>query len=169
MTPQIIIEEKLEPVEGHESLVNYKFFVYSGVTKIVQVHSSASGRGCVTFYNNEGKRLKIRKWVSEVEGALPEIDTGLTLSGQFATMLDAAEQIGSGLDHVRVDLYEARNGIFLSELTCYDGSGYSYLFEELEVYEVRPSEKLNLEYGGFWDLPEISLGKKVLRAMFSSL
>lgn len=164
--PKIIVEEKLLPSEGNESLVNYKFFVFHGETRIVQVESIKSSKKCLTFFDRNGVRLPIMKWVSKHKSMLPELDVHFSLPDNFSLMIKAAEEISNEVDCLRVDLYESNGEVYLSELTCYDGSGYSYFFEESEKYDVRPTEKLNREYNKYWNQPELSYKEMVYRVFF---
>ena len=56
-------------------------------------------------------------------------------------MIDVAERLSAGVDFVRVDLYETRNGVKFGELTNYPEGGSG---------PFTPSE-LNVEFGRRWN------------------
>lgn len=80
-------------------------------------------------------------------------------------MREIAERIGRDIDMVRVDLYQVGDTIFFSELTLYDGSGYSWLYQDGARFEGRPPLDLNDEYGKFWDLPRIPRWQKIMNCL----
>ena len=46
------------------------------------------------------------------------------LPGGFAAMISAAERIGAGFDHIRVDLYSEAGRVWFGETTMYPSSGH---------------------------------------------
>lgn len=149
---RILFEEYLSPNQGEDALISYKFFCFHGKVGYVQVHSTKGGEDLLTWWSKDGKKLPIRKWIPDEHGQLRERDPDLNLPKTFQEMVSCSEKISENIDHLRVDLYCVRDKIYVGELTTYDGAGCSYFFEEDESYEIRPSEKLNLEYGNFWNL-----------------
>ena len=80
---------------------------------------------------------------------------------QFQAMLAAAELLGAEIDHVRVDLYLHAGRIVFSELTPYDGSGHSYMYDLDEAFADCPSHRLDYELGKSWELPNIAWYKRL--------
>ena len=60
-------------------------------------------------------------------------------------MIALAERLGEGLDHVRVNVYDCGERIWIGELTLYSWSGYSHF---------NPDEA-DLELGAYWRTPEL--------------
>ena len=77
-------------------------------------------------------------------------------------MVAAAEQLAKPFDQIRVDLYDCGGEVYFSELTSYDGSGYSYFCPEDAPTEPRPSDELDHQLGALWALPRIPLSRKLL-------
>jgi hypothetical protein len=159
---RIIVEEFLMGDDPSEPVVNYKFFVFCGRVVFVQLESARSGVSHLTFFDRDGVRMSVRKWVGRLapdKMSLP--DKSLSLPGDFSSMVHMAEKIGANIDHVRVDMYWINGQMYFSELTSYDGSGYSYLYAWDAEFVDRPSNELDFEIGKHWDLPEVSVTQKL--------
>src|SRR5690606_20361837 len=61
---------------------------------------------------------------------------------QLELMIDIAETLGHGLDHVRVDLYECRGKIYVGEITIYSWGGKNNL---------KP-QAADIELGSYWKI-----------------
>jgi TupA-like ATPgrasp len=68
-------------------------------------------------------------------------------------MIDIAERLGADFDHVRVDLYDCDDVIYVGELTLYSHSG---------LYVAKPDEA-DLILGKSWPLK--SPARRALRAV----
>jgi hypothetical protein len=60
-------------------------------------------------------------------------------------MIALAERLGEGIDHLRVDVYDCGDRIWIGELTLYSWSGYSRF----------SPDTADLVLGGYWQLPEL--------------
>jgi hypothetical protein len=53
----------IRAVGSDDQVTNYKFFVFSGKARWVQVESKTAEGHFRTFFDAEGERLWIRKWI----------------------------------------------------------------------------------------------------------
>jgi len=163
---QILVERLLIQPGSDDLPINYKFFVFDGKVAYTQVSSHPGNRDHLTYLDRDGARLPIKKWIGRLApGAMPQPDPELLSPTAYPEMVSMAERLGEGWDHIRVDLYLVDGRIYLSELTPYDGSGSSYLYNDTETFDVRPSEALNREFGDLWTLPHISRWKMAFRGL----
>ena len=110
--------------------------------------------------------MRIRKWIGLNEaGKMPKPSDKVKAPSKFFEMKGIVERIGRDIDMVRVDLYQVGETIYFSELTPYDGSGYSFLYRDADRLEGRPPLDLNYEFGKFWELPQISLWQKIINCI----
>lgn len=141
--------------------------MFAGTVKYVQVETKESDGHFRTFLNREGERLPYRKWLGRLSyEKMPPPLQSLDLPENFNDMVMASERLGKSIDHLRVDLYPIEGRIFFSELTPYDGSGYSFLFGENEQFTGYPPQTLNREFGSFWELPALTRREWLLRTLF---
>ena len=162
VTPKIMVEERIDPNPGQQSLVCYKFFCYAGRVQVAQAESTYDGIYRLTFFNRNGERLAIRKFTSNIHNP----DPILRAPSCFARMVQSAEAIAGPMDHLRVDLYESSGEMILSELTAYDGSGFSYFFHGEVPPNKRPSPSMEYEVGAPWRVRDANL-HDVLRFVLS--
>lgn len=164
--PRLIVEELLSDLNSEEKITNYKFFVFAGRVRYVQFESKTPEGYFLTFFDADGKKLSVRKWLGlDDAGKMPKpLDTAKAPS-KFPEMKRIAERIGGEIDMVRVDLYQVGETIYFSELTPYDGTGYSWLYREEDRFEGRPPETLNDVFGKYWELPHIPLRQKIVNCM----
>lgn len=129
----IFVEEMLYSENG-ESPSDYKFFVFHGEVKLIQVDSDRFTSHKRTLFDKEWRRL-------ELEFSHP-IDSKIKSPPRnLKKMLRIAEQLGSDFDFMRVDLYTVNDKVYFGELTVYPGAGY----------EPFPTFDFDLELGDFWD------------------
>lgn len=161
---RILIEEYLPALVGEEGISNWKFFVFSGVVGLVQLESKRLGKSHLTFFDRDGHRLAVKKWVGRLghTDSMDKPDLDAQVPQGFHRLVEDAEKLGGGLDHVRVDLYDLNGETWFSELTPYDGSGHSYLYDEDADTDIDgiPADNWDARIGSLWDLPDISLWEK---------
>ncbi|WP_297617363.1 ATP-grasp fold amidoligase family protein [Nocardioides sp.] len=134
--PRRLLVEELLTDAGGRIPDDYKFFVFHGTCRYVQVDRGRFDRRTQDFYTRTWEHLALsggNPW------AVPEIPEPVRLQG----MLDLAEQLAEGTDFVRVDLYDLPRGIVFGELSSFPAGGDSP-FEP---------ESFNLEFGGHWTPP----------------
>lgn len=117
MQPKIIIEELLVPKEGAD-LKDYRFYTFQGTVKAINVGSPNFRRDHLNaFFDPEWSLIPLSRYAESLPSPLPRRPECL------GEMLAAAEQLGKGIDFVRVDLYDTRDGVRLGELTVYPQGG----------------------------------------------
>jgi len=164
--PRLIVEELLSYFNSDDGVVNYKFFVFSGRVRYAQFESKTSQGTFLTFFGADGERLRVRKWIGlEEPGEMDMPSDEIEAPSKFFEMKGIAERIGATIDMVRVDLYQIGETIYFSELTLYDGTGYSWVYRDEDRFEGRPPQDLNFEIGKYWELPHIPLWRKIVNCV----
>ena len=145
-----LIVEPFIGVSGQLPL-DYKFYVFDGRVAFVQVHLDREHRHRWTVLDRAWRPIAGCRRVDSV--APP---------ASFATMVDAAEEMGRGFDFVRVDLYEPAGTPLFGEMSFYPGSGLDrfdppeldtlmgslWLAARGDVREVRPIKRRSLVAAG---------------------
>ncbi|MCG5497789.1 ATP-grasp fold amidoligase family protein [Ectothiorhodospira variabilis] len=133
MPRRFIAEHDLSKVGDLAPLCDYKFFVFHGKVRLVQVWSGSKGNRKVTHFDPKGNHLDIRR-VGKENGnhRLPE---------QFAQLILSAEKVGGYFDFVRVDLYVVDGDIYFGEITQTPANGFSP-FDPCEF---------DFELGSYWN------------------
>lgn len=138
--PLIIAEEYIKPDDGDSDLNDYKFLCFDGRVEYIWVDY---GR-----YHNHKRATYDRNWnlmpfnqnakFSKKEN-IREIDR----PKNFDKMLEIAETLSAGFDHVRVDLYNSNGKIYFGEMTFTNGCGYIRLVPD--EYDFILGEKWNFQ------------------------
>jgi hypothetical protein len=111
--PKILIE----PLLGNGRLpADYKFFVFGGAVKAVQVDTGRDGDHRRTFFDRHWSRLKFELRYRSATETIPP-------PARLESMISAAETLGEPFDFVRVDLYEIDGQPKFGELTFTPGAG----------------------------------------------
>jgi hypothetical protein len=132
---QIIVEELLVGADGGIP-DDYKFFVFHGVCRYIQVDDGRFGRRTQDFFLPDWSHLPL-------SGGPPWAEPPREPPKGLAEMTGLAETLGANTDFVRVDLYNLNGRIVFGELTSYPAGGYSP-FEPASF---------NAEFGGHWTVP----------------
>jgi len=113
--PKILFEELLIGPLGVPD--DYRFFVFDGIVEFIQVDTPVYA-GAVTrdVFTRDWHRLNVTlKFAnSKMARARPE---------NLEKMIKIAEMLGTGIDHIRVDLYDLQEKIVFGELTNYHAAG----------------------------------------------
>jgi TupA-like ATPgrasp len=111
--PRVMVEALLD--DGLESgPLDYKFWCFNGKPEVVQVDNTA--RTINPFYNAEWKKISLHY--------RDTADTEATKPPNFEDMLSVASRLASGLDFVRVDLYNIHGKTVFGEMTFTPMAGY---------------------------------------------
>ncbi len=137
--PRIMVEELLRAPDG-PTPTDYKFFVFDGKVRLIQVDSDRFTEHGERFYAPDWTPLEVT-WGSEPP---PVIEAPPCL----ARMVDVAQSLGRGIDFVRVDLYDVDGKVVFGELSPYPAGG-KMVFDPPSF-----DEKL----GGEWKIPPELLG-----------
>ena len=133
---QLVAEELLLNQEGR--LPNdYKFYVFGGECRAVHVHADRHGDHQTQWLSPAWTRLNGHT-TGQVKhsGQIPQPEN-------LATMLALAEELGRGIDFVRVDLYDLGRRVVFGELTNYPNAANA-------KYD---PPKFDAFLGSTWNLP----------------
>lgn len=113
--PRVIVEERLRDDE-HDVPLDFKFFVFHGEVKYIQVDMDR--------FSEHSRRLYDREW-NPLEVSL-KYPKGPVISEpeKLDKMVSVADQLGDEFDFIRVDLYQLNDQrVVFGELTVGPGSG----------------------------------------------
>jgi hypothetical protein len=133
--PRIIVEEALANPEGGIP-DDYKFFVFHGTCRYVQVDSGRFGTRTHDFHDTDWRHLPL-------SGGPPWADPPHPEPERLSEMIAITERLAAGTDFVRVDLYLLADRIVFGELTSYPAGGHS---------PFNPS-RFDGEFGSHWTVP----------------
>lgn len=134
ITPRILVEEFVES-EYREIPLDYKFFVFNGRVRTIQVDQGRFDEHTRNFYDPEWNRQEFT--LRYPNG--PEVEEPKCLS----EMIDIAESLGEDFDFARVDLYNPSNGdIRFGEITLAPGGAKE---------RFKPKE-YDFKLGSYWDV-----------------
>jgi TupA-like ATPgrasp len=133
--PRIMVQEFLE-MPGGAPPADFKLFVFGGKVRVIEVDVDRHSGHKRNLYDPNWTRMDC-EYV--YEGATVEIPKPRRLQ----TMIDYAETLSSGIDFVRVDLYEVGDRVYFGELTNIPESGLG---------QFRPAS-WDEAFGSFWKLP----------------
>lgn len=131
---KFIVEDKLSTSRG-DVPVDYKFFIFNGKVKFIQVDLGRFVRHTRALFDRNGSRLPhtFSSYESApVEYSLPEYVT--------SKMVNVAEELGHDFSFVRVDLYWFAGKVYFGELTQTPSAGFGKL----------SSNKFDRELGELW-------------------
>ncbi|MEF1220737.1 ATP-grasp fold amidoligase family protein, partial [Photobacterium damselae] len=136
--PSIFIEENLNSLVESD-LVDYKFHVFNGEVKFIQLNHRVSMHDyTMTIINKEYKKLPFTldhtlKSLNEDELCKPFL---------FEKAIHLAEEIAKDFNYLRVDFYLTDSEVIFGEMTLCPSSGYS---------KVSPSDWDN-KIGSYWNI-----------------
>lgn len=128
---KIIIEEFLK--DGQHLLPNdYRFWVFHGETKLIQVTADRFRDWSTTFYD--------RSWKPQELQLVGYPTRPTTRPSRLDEMIQVAEVLGHDFDMVRIDLYCIDDHVYFSEITLSPGAGW-------RRYDSRRTDEF---LGSFW-------------------
>lgn len=136
--PGYLIEERI-PTRDGASPDDYRFWVFDGRVRVVQVDTPRVERIQRRFYTRDWTPLDVRLTGAELAPAVPQPPS-------LERMTELAERIGAAYDFIRVDLYDADGTVWFGELTPAPGGGLPP-FDPPEFDE---------ELGRHWTLPALT-------------
>lgn len=130
----LIIEERIPSVDL--APVDYKFFTFDGTVRLIQANAGRFGTNpSWSFYTPQWEHLDVgRRGYSRAP-----VDRPSTLEH----MVDLAQRLAAGWDHLRIDLYSTDDGIWFGEFSPYHHGG---------VFPFDPPS-FDADLGGMWTLP----------------
>jgi hypothetical protein len=130
--PAILMEARIAP---GVDLSDFKFFVFNGQPKLIQVDSNRFSGHTRNLYTPGWEHVNVRNRYPMGLIAEPP--------GQLSQMLRIASQLGAEWDFMRVDLYAHGQDIWFGEISPYPGGG-------VEPYKPR---SFDIQLGHEWALP----------------
>jgi len=134
--PRIFIEELLTEDTGALA-TDWKFYTFDGRAEFLAINVDQFTRKTVTFYDRRLVRQPLRR-------RHPNAPTDPKFPHNIDLMFSLADKLGSGLDFVRVDMYNLGGRIVFGEFTHYPDAGLG---------SFDPAEFDTL-YGSKWRVPE---------------
>lgn len=158
---QVLIEEFLS--EDGADLVpptQYDFYVFGGRVKYISVSvNSGMATGNITdLYSPDWERLPLRKWT--YRRRLSGYGETRPRPKNLAHMIRAAERLGAGVDHVRVDFYNLDGVLYLAEMTLYTSGGFYTWVPTSTEFNGYPPRRCDDEFGADWNLPDLPTGSR---------
>lgn len=153
---RILVEEFLDSHPERDHTRDFRFHVFDGRVQLITVAdcridgAERKLLGVNMYYDRDWRQLPYVN--TRFQSAVPE---GIPRPPPMDAMVAAAEKLGSGIDHLRVDLYLVNGDIYFGELTVYPLSG-------LGAYALgtgagnTPVEDYEVFLGRPWRLPRIS-------------
>ena len=147
--PKIICEKFLENSNGNP-LVDYKFYCFNGIPKMVLIkHGTSKADGSHQKENLQYENYYDMKLnplnITDNSQILPENE--VIFPFYYQEMKEYATVLAEPFPFVRVDFYEINNNIIFGELTFTCAGG---------CHDFKPTE-FNEELGSYLDLSKISL------------
>lgn len=130
--PRLMIEQAVTTADGARP-DEIRLFVFDGKVAVINTVFVEDGRiRSGAFHTRDWTRLNWH-FTRVVDRSFPR-------PSHLDEMIAMAERLGEGLDHVRVDIYDCGERIWIGELTLYSWSGYS---------RFEPDEA-DFELGTYW-------------------
>lgn len=142
--PRLIVEKFLKE-DGQNSLIDYKFYCFSGKAKLLEVHLDRAQNHKRGFYDLSFNPLPFR-YVS-IEKS---ITTQIEKPSNFDEMMKLSEILADNHPFVRVDFYSIKGKSIFGEMTFYPSDGRKDLFPK----------KYNTIIGNYIKLPKLKKGQK---------
>lgn len=139
---KIVIEQLLKDETGSIP-IDYKYYVFNGKCRLIQVIGNRFGRGgpIISFYNPAWEKLTVNFYNKKTTSYYKK-------PSNHEEMINLAEILGNFFDFVRVDFYSINNKIYFGELTHYPNSGRRK-FDPVEFdYELGQFWKIE---SGYWE------------------
>jgi hypothetical protein len=111
---RVLVEEKL--MQGGEFPDDYKFFVFNGRVRLVQLDQGRQEIHRQNLYDEEWRQLA-------VEYVSPRSSQPCQPPAQLSEMIELAEVLAQDFEFARIDLYLVDGKIFFGEVTHYPNAG----------------------------------------------
>jgi len=134
--PALFAEEMLIEPDGATMALDWKFYTFDGRAELLAVNVDQSIQRKVNFYDRSLTRLPLSR-------GRPNSPTDPRFPDNIALMFSLADELGRGLDFVRVDMYNLGGRIVFGEFAHYPDVGLAR-FDPPEFDE---------HYGSKWRWP----------------
>ncbi|MDQ2930642.1 MAG: hypothetical protein M3Y05_07505 [Gemmatimonadota bacterium] len=133
--PRLMIEQEVTTADSARP-DEVRLFVFDGKVAVINTVFVEDGRIRSGAFHTRDWRLLNWHFTRVVDRMFPQ-------PSRLDEMIAVAERLGAELDHVRVDIYDCGERIWIGELTLYSWSGYS---------RFEPDEA-DFELGSYWRIP----------------
>lgn len=134
--PKVIAEEYIEQEDG--KLNDYKFYCFNGIPRYLYVVDEGFSKDRPLCWDVDDNHMyKITDGNIQNKNKQPK---------NMAKMIEIANKLAKSFPFVRVDLYEAKDKVYVGELTFYPGNGFNKF----------APKSLDVELGELLDLSSIS-------------
>jgi hypothetical protein len=117
--PQILVEPFIS--NDHTFPVDYKVFVFNGVSHFIQILLERETNTKHCFYNRTWEKCDFYKSINLADLAY---DGAVAAPQNLEKMLLFAEILSGDFPFVRCDFYEVEGALYFGEMTFYSDSGY---------------------------------------------
>ena len=139
--PKIFAEKYMEDESNDGVLIDYKFFCFNGVPKIMYISNDGSKETRTDFFDMDFNHLDLRA------KDLPS-DKILEKPECFEKMKEISKILSKDIPFLRVDFYYINKKIYVGELTFFHNSGF---------FEIQP-EEWDYKLGSYIKLPNKNKG-----------
>jgi hypothetical protein len=127
--PRLLVEALLEGDAEGKPPVDYKFYVFHGRPRILDVHIDRFGVG-YRYLQRDAETLGPLPFQWGELAATDEESSPYLPASEVRAMAELAARVGAGFDHVRVDLYLSGGRIWFGELTHYTSNACAPFFPD---------------------------------------
>lgn len=135
-----LVAEKILVQENQSSLIDYKFYCFSGKAKFVEIHLDRQLEHRRSFWDLDFNRLPV-----ELKASKSIEDKGVEKPSNFEEMITLSEKLADNFPFVRVDFYSIKGESIFGEMTFYPNDGRKDFIPN----------KYNKIIGDFFELPKI--------------
>jgi hypothetical protein len=115
--PQALLVEKLLLNKDGSAPLEHKVLVFDGTARVIRSITTAKNRARLGSVHTAD-------WIELPWKLLhPTLGHPLDPPRRLKEIINMAERLGAGFDHLRIDLYECDNRIYAGEMTVYSYSG----------------------------------------------
>lgn len=119
--PRVFVEEFLR-TEGGGPPPDLKLFVFDGKCRMMRLDKPFGKRKTINHYQADGVPMMAQ--FGEYHGDLfPQVVPAPELPSLWSQAVELAEELGKGLDFVRVDTFQLGDRVLIGELTNYPTNG----------------------------------------------
>lgn len=108
-----------DAVQEDSGLIDYKFFCFHGVPKIVLIVSNRGKGTCYDFFDMDLNRISLTYGEHKNENLVIDRE-------KFNEMKELSAKLSEGIKFVRMDLFMVNDQIYFGEYTFFDGGGFQW-------------------------------------------
>lgn len=116
-----------DAVQEDSGLIDYKFFCFHGVPKIVLIVSNRGKGTCYDFFDMDLNRISLTYGEHKNENLVIDRE-------KFNEMKELSAKLSEGIKFVRMDLFMVNDQIYFGEYTFFDGGGFQWYEPEKWEY-----------------------------------